>query len=97
MTEKLVESRLPRSFFGKIIKWIFVLFNLFMLLWLVGGMNSASDNMSGMTNEWEQAGAAIGTSIGAFMIMGIWVFGVIVLTPVLFLTRGKKVLEKIEG
>ena len=96
MGEKIVESRLPRGFFGKLVKWSFILFNLLMAFWLIGGMSDASDSMSELTSEAEQIGAAIGTGLGAAMIVGIWIAGVIILTPVLFLTRGKKVLEKIE-
>lgn len=49
-----------------------------------------------MTSEAEQIGATIGTGIGTMLVIGIWIAGVIILTPVVFLTRGKKVLERVE-
>ena len=49
-----------RSFFGKLIKWTFIGFNLLMLFWLVTGMMSASEVVSSASSDAEQAGAAIG-------------------------------------
>ncbi len=97
MGEKMIESRLPRGIFGKLVKWSFILFNLFMVYALVSGMSNATEGMEELTSDAELAGAAIGTGLGAMMIVGIWIAGVIILTPVLFLTRGKKVLEKVES
>lgn len=77
-----------RSFFGKIIKWTFVGFNILMLVWLVAGMNNATSGMDNMTNA-EQAGAAIGTSIGAMLILTVWFFGSIILGLFVLLTRPK--------
>ncbi len=96
MGEKMIESRLPRSFFGKLVKGSFIFFNIIMGFWLFAGLNNASEKMAGMASEAEQIGASIGTGLGAALIVGVWMAGVIILTPVLFLTRGKKVLEKVE-
>jgi uncharacterized membrane protein len=95
MGEKMIESRLPRGIFGKIVKWTFILFNLFMIFALVTGFNAATENINELQSEAEQAGRAIGTGLGVAVILGVWVIGVIIMTPVLFLTRGKKVLEKV--
>lgn len=97
MGEKMVETRMPRGIFGKLVKWTFILFNIVMVFWLFAGMNSASDRMADMASDAEQIGYAVGTGLGAAMIIGLWIAGVIILTPVLFLTRGKKVLEKVES
>ncbi len=84
-----VQLRKPkRSFFGKIVKWGFILFNILMVVWLVGGMNAATEGMQAMS-EAEQAGAAIGTGIGAMMILVIWVFGDIILGLFFLFTRPK--------
>jgi hypothetical protein len=84
-----VQLRKPkRSFFGKIVKWGFFLFNILMVVWLVGGMNAATEGMQAMS-EAEQAGAAIGTGIGAMMILVIWVFGDIILGLFFLFTRPK--------
>ena len=84
-----VQLRKPkRTFFGKIVKWGFILFNILMVVWLVGGMNAATEGMLAMS-EAEQAGAAIGTGIGAMMILVIWVFGDIILGLFFLFTRPK--------
>lgn len=84
-----VQLRKPqRSFFGKLLKWTFILFNILMIFWLVGGVGEATKGMDAM-NEAQRAGTAIGTGIGAAMIIGLWVFGDIVLGLFVLLTRPK--------
>ncbi|WP_036772719.1 seryl-tRNA synthetase class IIa [Photorhabdus australis] len=84
-----VQLRKPkRSFFGKIIKWVFIAFNVLMAYWLIGGMNAATENMDQLSNA-EQIGAAIGTGLGAAMILGIWLVGDIILGIFVLLTRPK--------
>ena len=95
MTEMMIEERLPRKLGGKIIKWCFILFNILMVFWLIAGFSSASETIDGYSTELEQSASAIGAGIGAVFLMFIWVVGVVVLTPFLLLTRGKKVYKKI--
>ncbi|WP_353612827.1 zinc ribbon domain-containing protein [Mangrovibacter phragmitis] len=84
-----VQLRKPkRGFFGKLVKWGFVGFNILMAIWLIGGMNSASEGMQALSGA-EQAGAAIGTGIGAMLILGIWVIGDIILGLFVLFTRPK--------
>jgi hypothetical protein len=84
-----VQLRKPkRGFFGKLVKWSFVGFNILMAIWLIGGMNSASEGMQALSGA-EQAGAAIGTGIGAMLILGIWVVGDIILGLFVLFTRPK--------
>ncbi len=84
-----VQLRKPkRSIFGKIAKWGFVIFNILMIVWLIGGMMSATDGMEAMS-EAEQAGTAIGTGIGVMMIFIIWAFGDFILGLSVLLTRPK--------
>ncbi len=77
-----------RSIFGKIIKWSFILFNLLMLVWIIGGVGSATEGMDAMSGA-EQAGAAIGTGLGAMMLVGIWIAGDIILGLFVLFTRPK--------
>ena len=85
-----VQLRKPkRGVIGKLIKWSFILFNILMAWWLVAGMNAASDVMSNASSSAEQAGAAIGTGLGATMIAGTWVFGDIILGLLVLFTRPK--------
>lgn len=84
-----VELRKPkRGVFGNLVKWSFIAFNLLMGVWLVAGMGSASEAMEGMSGA-EQAGAAIGTGIGAALILGIWFFGDVILGMFVLFTRPK--------
>lgn len=76
-----VQLRKPtRSIMGKIIKWVFILFNLLMIwsVFIAGGTVS------------EMEGAeAVGGAIGTGMIIGLWVFGDIILGLFVLLTRPK--------
>ena len=77
-----------RTLVGKIIKWGFIVFNIVMLIWLVGGVGSAAQETQAL-NGAEQVGAAIGTGIGAMLIGGIWVVGDIILGIMVLFTRPK--------
>jgi len=84
-----IQLRKPkRGFFGKLIKWSFIGFNILMAIWLVAGMGKATEGMEALSGA-EQAGAAIGTGLGAAMIFGIWFFGDIVLGLFVLFTRPK--------
>lgn len=84
-----VALRKPRrGFFGKLIKWSFIAFNLLMLIWLVTGMNAATKGIEALDGA-ERAGAAVGTTIGAALILGIWVVGDIILGLFVLFTRPK--------
>ena len=80
--------KLKRGFFGKLVKWSFVGFNILMAIWLINGMGAATEGMETMS-EAERAGTALGTGIGAAMILGIWVFGDIILGLFVLFTRPK--------
>lgn len=85
-----VQLRKPkRGIFGKIIKYTFILFNILMGWWLVAGMQAASKIVDTTQNAAEHAGAAIGTGLGAAMIIGLWVFGDIILGLFVLFTRPK--------
>lgn len=85
-----VQLRKPkRSFFGKIVKYLFIAFNALMLISFYTGMSSASKTMETATGSAEQAGAAIGTGLGAAMILGIWGFGAVILGLFVLFTRPK--------
>lgn len=80
--------KLTRGFFGKIIKWTFIGFNILMAIWMVSGMSAATKSMEGLSGA-EQAGAAIGTGIGAIVIWGIWAIGAVILGLFVLFTRPK--------
>lgn len=78
-----------RSFFGKLVKYLFFAWNLFMATWLVVGTSSAAKNINGAQTGAEQAGAAIGTGIGMMMILVVWTFGAIIIGLFVLVTRPK--------
>lgn len=85
-----VQLRKPkRSILGKIFKYGFIVFNLFMALWLFGAVGAASEGMETMSGA-ERAGAALGTGLGAAVVVGMWVFGDIILGLFVLFTRPKE-------
>jgi hypothetical protein len=84
------KERYQRGPFGTLVKWLFIAFNVLMLIWLVGGLTSVSQIAT--HSEAERVGGAIGTAIGVSMILGLWVMGDIILGFGVLLTRGDKVV-----
>ena len=78
-----------RGIFGKLSIWAFVLWNIFMIFALVSGMQGAGEVMQGAASEAEQAGAAIGTTLGVGVILVFWALGDIILGALAFFTRPK--------
>lgn len=78
-----------RTMMGKIFKWAFVLFNILMLIWIVGGVGGNMDTINNGATEAHRAGAAIGTGIGAMMLLTLWVIGDIILGLFVLFTRPK--------
>lgn len=84
-----VQLRKPRRRgFGKFVKWVFILFNILMIIWLIVGFSSATEGYEQMS-EAQQAGTAIGTTIGVGLILGIWAAGDVILGMFVFFTRPK--------
>ena len=82
-----VQLRKPtRSFFGKLVKYFFIFFNILMMVWIIGGTSSATKGIEAMSQA-EQAGAAIGTGIGVMLIVGIWAAGDVILGLFFLFTR----------
>ena len=79
-----------RSAIGKVIKWIFIAFNLLMALWLVGGLHSASKIQT--FSAAEQIGAGIGVTIGVAVLLVLWAIGDLILGILVLVTRGSKVI-----
>ncbi len=89
-------ERRKRGFFGWIFLVAFWLFNAFMAFALFAGLSNVSNMSSTLTSDAERAGAAIGTTIGASMILGIWLAGAVILGLFVLFTRGTKIIETIE-
>ena len=78
-----------RTFMGKVFKWLFILFNVLMAIWLIGGVGSSAEVINNAASEAERAGAAIGTGLGASIILTLWVIGDIILGLFVLFTRPK--------
>lgn len=81
-----------RSLMGKIFKWTFILFNVFMLIWFVSGMSAAGSLVGDAVNDAERAGATIGTTLAAGMMLTIWAVGDVILGLFVLFTRRKKLI-----
>jgi len=80
-----------RSFFGKLVKWVFIGFNVLMLISMVSGMNAVSDHPVA-ANSAEEAGRAIGTGLGFTFLLMIWFMGDVILGLFVLFTRRKKLI-----
>lgn len=81
-----------RGFFGKIFKFLFVVFNLLMAVWFFGGMISAGGMVAGETSAAGQVGGAIGMAAGLGAIGVIWLAGDLILGVLTLATRGQKII-----
>lgn len=93
MAEGYKEVVGKRSIFGHITRILFWGFNIFMIIWIFAGLNSATDGIENMTDA-EATGAAIGTGIGVTLLVMIWVLGDIILGLFYFFTRPTRQLVK---
>ncbi|EZQ01168.1 hypothetical protein [Acinetobacter sp. Ver3] len=79
-----------RSLIGKIFKWAFILFNLLMFVIAFKACGGASEVYTSSTNEYEQAGAAIGTTLGMGLVFTFWVLIDVILGLFVLFTRPKR-------
>ncbi len=78
-----------RGFFGKVFKGLFILFNILMLVWIIGGTNAAVETQQGLEGA-ALAGSQVGTGLGIAMILVLWVIGDIILGLLVLFTRPEK-------
>jgi membrane associated rhomboid family serine protease len=80
-----------RGFFGYLFKWLFIVFNVLMLIWLIAYWAQIGGMVSGLESDAEKAGGAIGATLGTSMLLFFWVAGAIILGLFTLLTRGRSV------
>lgn len=90
MTKIVRREIRKRGFFGWLFLLIFLGFNAFMALWLVAYWVDLSQ-MAAATKA-EQAGKAIGGTIGSTMLLSLWAVGSIITGLLALLTRGSKTI-----
>ena len=76
--------------FAKLVKYVFIAFNLLMVVWLVSGISGGGEMIGDATSDAEAAGAAIGTGIGVFLILVVWTIGDIILGITYLIARPSK-------
>ncbi|WP_406871594.1 hypothetical protein WHT83_14840 [Aminobacter sp. P9b] len=81
-----------RGFFGHLFKWLFIIFNLLMLVWLVSYWVTAGQLLNEAASDAEKAGGAIGATLGTGMLVFFWVAGAVILGLFAMLSRGKTVV-----
>lgn len=85
-----VQLRKPkRSFFGKLCKWGFILFNLLMAVWMFAYFGTIGEGMNGAASQAEQTGTAIGGTLGVGMLLLFWALGDVILGMFVLFTRPK--------
>lgn len=78
-----------RGLIGQLFKWTFVLFNVLMAWRLISYWVNIGGMVSGTANEFEEAGAVIGGTIGTGMLVFFWLAGAVILGLITIMTRGK--------
>ena len=68
--------------------WGLVIWSGLCVLWLVSGLANVSQITT--SNEYEPAGAAIGTGIGVTLIFMVWFFGFVVGSLIWLMSRPKR-------
>lgn len=90
MTKIVRREIRKRGFFGWLFLLIFLGFNALMAVWLISYWVQLSE-MSAPTQA-EQAGKAIGGTIGSTMLLGLWAVGSVITGLLALLTRGSKTI-----
>lgn len=71
-----------------------ILWTLLMLVWAIGGFGLVGSQLAATTDEWEQAGTAIGGAIGLSLIAGLWFLGIVVDLVIGLFVRKSSIVEK---
>lgn len=77
----------------RVMTWVILLWNAVMAIWLGVGLATGANSVAHEATKAGQAGAEIGTGIGAALIIGVWVAGVVIL-GVIWLVTGYHQIRK---
>lgn len=89
-TQPTNEPKPQRTTLGKVIKWLFIGFNVFMLIWLVGGLGSTASDISEIQDDDSRAAASIGAGIGTMALIFLWLAGAVILGMLTYFTRARR-------
>ena len=76
--------------FASILKYVFFAFNLLMAFAMYSGISENADMINNAASEAEATGAAVGTGLGAFLLLILWVMGDIILGLLYLVARPSK-------
>lgn len=79
-----------RSFFGKIIKWSFIIFNVIMFLALFSYCGEVAQISEQLKDDAAKAGAGLGAAIGSTVLLVFWAIVDFILGFMVLLTRPKR-------
>lgn len=87
-----------RTLMGKILKWLFIGFNVIMLLVMISTCSTTGEaiNSAGANAEYAEAaraGATIGAGLAIGSLLFVWLAGAVILGLFVLLTRRKKIIE----
>lgn len=81
-----------RGFFGKVFKFLFIIFNLLMLAWLVSYWIQIGNMYNAVSSDAERTGASIGATLGTGFLIFFWAAGALILGLLTMLSRGTKIV-----
>ncbi|CAH7180734.1 conserved hypothetical protein [Vibrio chagasii] len=85
-----VINKPKRTIAGRIIKWVFIAFNILMMTITYRVISTVGDTIQEVSNSAaEQLGAQVGAGIGVSMVLAFWFFGFSLLGGFTLLTRPK--------
>jgi hypothetical protein len=90
MTKVVRREIRKRGFLGWVFLILFLGFNALMLWALLAGLAGVGETTASLETEAERAGAAIGATLGAGVLMVVWACGAVILGLLAILTRGSK-------
>ena len=91
MTTTRIERR-KRGFFGWVFALMFWGFNLLMVLVMGSALFSLGEGAAELTTAAEEAGYAIGATLGMGLLLTVWAAGSLILGLLMFATRGSRVV-----
>ncbi len=83
-----------RGFFGKLFKFLFVAFNLLMVVWLVSYWVQIGNMFNTLNSDAGRTGASIGATLGTSFIIFFWAAGALILGLLTMLSRGTKIITE---
>lgn len=93
MKKTITIERRKRNLFGWFFIVLFWIVNVIFAYSFFGSMQEQAKFINNTKDDIELAGAVIGTTLGYYMILSIWLTVALILGIFVLLTRGKKIRE----